>query len=82
MMETHSPEFRLSPEEAKRQAEARKIVEQINDPRLRSDEHLEYFTIHLKDKVKYVSKRRVNEDPDKVNGYIIDKLRQILDREK
>ena len=38
--------------------EIQKIVEKVNDERLRIDQHGEYFTLHLKNKVVSIPKRR------------------------
>ena len=76
----HRPEQELSKQESERQAEAQKIVEKINDPRLKADEHLEYFTIHLKQGVRHVPKRRPGET-SAVSQYIENQLRQILEEE-
>ena len=65
----HRPKQELSKQESERQAEAQKIVEKINDPRLKADEHLEYFTLHLKQGVRHVPKRRFHETAE-VNEYI------------
>lgn len=64
MERKRGPEQELSPQESERQAEAKRIVEDIGDPRLRADEHLEYFTVHLQDRVRHVPKRRINESAE------------------
>jgi len=70
----------LSRQEAQRLAEALAMVKKINDPRLRADEDLEYFTIHFKNKVTHIPKRRITESPE-INGYIESGLRQMLQNE-
>ena len=68
----------LSASNTTRQEEAKKIVEEINDPRLRADYDLEYFTIHTKGRVRHIPKRRIGEDPDRVNGEIVEWLKKEL----
>ncbi len=79
--EKHRPKQELSRQESERQAEAQKIVEKINDPRLKADEHLEYFSVHLKRGIRHVPKRRLYETAED-NTYIEDRLRGILEEEK
>ncbi|HCR81763.1 hypothetical protein A2780_03940 [Candidatus Daviesbacteria bacterium RIFCSPHIGHO2_01_FULL_41_45] len=74
--------------EMERQAEAKEIAERIGDPRLRTDEHLEYFTLELKDGVRHVPKRshHLSSDSndktnDKANKEIEARLREILAKE-
>ena len=71
----------LSQKEKVRQAEAREVVARIGDERLRADEDLEYFTIHLPGKVRHVPKRRIDEGPG-VSKHIEGGLRDILAKEK
>lgn len=63
-----------------RQAEAQSLADKINDPRLRADESLEYFTLHLKNGVRSVPKRRIQE-PENVNEIIEERLIEILKEE-
>lgn len=68
----------LSKKEQDRQEEAKKIAEEIGDPRLRADQHLEYFTIHTDGRVRHIPKRRIGDDPGRINGDIAKWLKQEL----
>ncbi len=70
-------EHRLSPGEAERQDEAQRLVDRINDQRLRANESLEYFTLHLKAGVRNVPKRRVHE-PASVTNDIEERILSLL----
>jgi hypothetical protein len=51
------PINRETPPERLTDAEVVKVIKKINDPRVRADEDLEHFTVHLNGRVKFISKR-------------------------
>ncbi len=64
------------------EAEEKDIVEKINDERLRIDEDIEHFTIHMADKVINIPKRKTIHIQNTLGGVdnvkIVDYIQKVI----
>ncbi|MBL7021911.1 hypothetical protein ISR92_01110 [Patescibacteria group bacterium] len=83
MSETSNMEFEsLAAPERLSKDEEKDIVEKINDERLRIDEDIEHFTIHIADRIVNIPKRKTIHIQNALGGVdnvkIIDYIKKVV----